>query len=472
MATTICMLPDDVLLEIFDHYRNICLDTSLAVWEWHLLAHVCRRWRQIIFDSPRRLDIGILCTDKTAVRKKLGIWPHLPIAVDYNFPRKLTRPEDGEDVIAALEHPDRVCYFRLRWYSVSALWLEKVVTMMQKPFPVLRSLIIQAFTYPVHLDWNAPSLCADFLGGSAPRLQEMLLQFISFPTLPTFLSSTSDLVTLNLCKVPPTGYISPEAMVMCLAALPRLKTFVLKFQSATSHPDRINLPPITRSVLPALTDFEFKGSSKYLEALVIQIDGPRLSQITIFYQDQVEVVQLSNFIYRSGGPRPILSRHARLSIFSYQVSFCLYSQEKYPSSESGPARTVIFHEGFYGRVAEELGQISSTTNVVHLKIEIGKHDILESIGDVEWQPLLHNFSTIRTLHVSRPLARCIALELEYFTWVMFPGSLPSLDLICLEGQSASSIQNFVAARQLSGYPVTVINTKAEFDERLTCYVST
>ena len=151
------MLTDDVLLEIFDHYRNICHDPSLAVWKWHLLVHVCRRWRQIIFDSPRHLDVGILCTDKTPVSKNLNIWPHLPIAIDYCFPRKLTGPEDGDDIVAALEDPDRICYFRLRW-RLPDLWLEKVSTMMQKPFPALRSLTIHAVT----LNRNPPFLSADF----------------------------------------------------------------------------------------------------------------------------------------------------------------------------------------------------------------------------------------------------------------------------------------------------------------------
>ena len=156
-ATTICMPTDDVLLEIFDHYRNICHDPSLAVWKWHLLVHVCRRWRQIIFESPRHLDVGILCTDKTPVSKNLNIWPHLPIAIDYCFPRKLTGPEDGDDIVAALEDPDRICYFRLRW-RLPDLWLEKVSTMMQKPFPALRSLTIHAVT----LNRNPPFLSADF----------------------------------------------------------------------------------------------------------------------------------------------------------------------------------------------------------------------------------------------------------------------------------------------------------------------
>jgi hypothetical protein len=44
--------------------------------------------------------------------------------------------------------------------------------------------------------------------------------------------------------------------------------------------------------------------------------------------------------------------------------------------------------------------------------------------------------------------------------------LPSLDLICLDGQPASSIEKFVAAsaRQLSGRPVTTIDTETEFEE--------
>ncbi|KAH9963476.1 hypothetical protein BGW80DRAFT_1351168, partial [Lactifluus volemus] len=36
-------------------------------WEWHRLAHVCRRWRHIIFDSPRSLNLQLFCTYGTPV---------------------------------------------------------------------------------------------------------------------------------------------------------------------------------------------------------------------------------------------------------------------------------------------------------------------------------------------------------------------------------------------------------------------
>jgi len=49
--------------------------------------------------------------------------------------------------------------------------------------------------------------------------------------------------------------------------------------------------------------------------------------------------------------------------------------------------------------------------------------------------------------------------------------LPSIDLIRLVGQPASSIEKFVAGRRLSGRPVTVIDSETEFYERLKFYVS-
>ena len=70
------------------------------------------------------------------------------------------------------------------------------------------------------------------------------------------------------------------------------------------------------------------------------------------------------------------------------------------------------------------------------------------------------------LHVSEELAGHVALVLEGITWEMVAGVLPKLDLICLESQPASSVEKFVAARRLSGCPVTVIDTELEFKTRV------
>jgi len=124
-------------------------------------------------------------------------------------------------------------------------------------------------------------------------------------------------------------------------------------------------------------------------------------------------------------------------------------------------------------MAQVLSQFPTIlSNVVHLKLKIepeGRQ--LKGTDDVEWLDLLHKFSTVQTLHVSQELAGHVALALEDITGEMVAEVLPSLNLIFLEGQSASSFEKFVAACRLSGRPVTVIETKTEFDERLETYVS-
>lgn len=46
------LLPENVLLEIFEIYLNEAAKTE----GWYTLVHVCRRWRNVVFASPRRLD--------------------------------------------------------------------------------------------------------------------------------------------------------------------------------------------------------------------------------------------------------------------------------------------------------------------------------------------------------------------------------------------------------------------------------
>ena len=86
---TVSALPDDVLLEVF----GFCLDASeeyggdrVHQGKWLTLVHVCRRWRCVVFASPRSLDLRLFCTPDRPVKKTLDIWPELPIVV-YSFNR-------------------------------------------------------------------------------------------------------------------------------------------------------------------------------------------------------------------------------------------------------------------------------------------------------------------------------------------------------------------------------------------------
>jgi hypothetical protein len=143
------------------------------------------------------------------------------------------------------------------------------------------------------------------LGGSAPCLQSIELNGIPFLELPTLLLSARDLVTLELTRIPPTGYISSEAMVTGLAALSKLNSLTIKFKQPTPRLERKHLRPLTQTVLP-LTYFWFEGASEYLEDLVARIDCPRLNRGMLWSCGQrfdFQVSQLFKSINRSEDPR-------------------------------------------------------------------------------------------------------------------------------------------------------------------------
>jgi hypothetical protein len=81
------MLPDDVLLEIFDFYVDEDMREDFEPQRIQgsiTLAHMCRHWRSVVCQSPRRLNLRLLCTPKTPARDILDIWPPLPLII-HNF---------------------------------------------------------------------------------------------------------------------------------------------------------------------------------------------------------------------------------------------------------------------------------------------------------------------------------------------------------------------------------------------------
>ncbi|KAH9013754.1 hypothetical protein EDB85DRAFT_2157948 [Lactarius pseudohatsudake] len=187
-AITINVLPDNVLLDIFDTCRK---DHDPS-----------RSHHPILFGSPRRLDLHILCTNGTRVRENLNIWPPFPIAIQYPSYKTLT-PDDEDSLFAALEHLGRIRHIDL---GLTGPQLREVATMMQVSFPILTHLALG------WKDERPPPLPSGFLGGSIPRLQHMHLNGVLFPALPVLLSSISDLTFLSLDDIPHEGYIAPEEM--------------------------------------------------------------------------------------------------------------------------------------------------------------------------------------------------------------------------------------------------------------------
>ncbi len=275
------VLPDDVLLEIFD----FCMDVLNRRFKpgteaWQLLVHVCRRWRSLVFESPRRLNLRLFCTPKTPARDTLDIWPALPLLIG----GEMTSSSGADNIVVALKQSNRVCQVDLS--DLANRDLEKVFAAMQVPFPELTHLSLASggLTPPV-----TPDL---FLGGSAPRLQHFWLLAIPFPGLPKLLLSATHLVYLSLRHIPRSGYISPEAMVALLSALSSLETLILRllFQYSQSRPDWESLhPPASKhSVMPALEYFDFQGVIEYFEDLITFIDAPQLDDLRISFINLID----------------------------------------------------------------------------------------------------------------------------------------------------------------------------------------
>jgi F-box-like len=278
---TFDMLPDDVLLEIFDLDLDEDMYNYIESFEevrWVRLVHVCRRWRSVVFQSPRRLNLRLLCTPTTPAKDSLDIWPPLPLIIrdigDFSDKPSM------DNIIAALEHSDRVCEIDLNNISSEHLGYLTNSAAMQKPFPELTYLDFHMFG-----DGPGRRLPDSFLGGTAPRLRSLSLCNVPFPGLPKLLLSATRLVFLQLSA---SFYIRPEVLATSLSALTSLEKLYLYFPPRSHcggalerwHPrPRPPPPPLTRPILPNLTEIRCKRSREYADVILARIDAPRLEEI-------------------------------------------------------------------------------------------------------------------------------------------------------------------------------------------------
>ena len=184
-------LSDDTLLEIFYFYQMDATHRVPQLWRWHILVHVCRRWRYVVYASPRRLCLQIFCKPTAPVRASLNVWPPLPITIRYSPTHEGQRGEDN--IIAALENRDRVS--EISFAELTSSVLEQFSPAMEASFPILRFLRLESF------DESVTDL---------PDAQSFTLDGIAFPAIPKFLLSATHLLGLWLWRIPNTGYISPE----------------------------------------------------------------------------------------------------------------------------------------------------------------------------------------------------------------------------------------------------------------------
>ena len=403
----------------------------------------------------------LYCTARTPVRGTLDVWPALPIVI---FGDGLSTSTSGADnIIVALQQNDRVCELDL--WDITSSQLEKVAAVMQEPFPVLTRLGLEWRSIE---DTSSPPLVPDsFMGGSAPRLRSLHLNRIPFPGLPKLLSSANGLVLLLLSNIPHSGYISPDALVTCLSDLTSLKDVTFELQSPRSRPDRVSRrpPPPMRRSFPALTRLSFKGVSEYLEDFVARIDTPQLHRLSITFFNQLifDTPHLSQFISRI--PKFRSPDEARIVFHDSVVKVTLPS----------PARRFGYEALTLGVSSREsdwqlssLAQLCRTSlpalaKVEHLYIHEGGYMSprrwQNDVENSQWLEVLHLFTAARNLYLSKEFSPRIAPALKELVGGRTTEVLPTLQSLSFEDLPSGPVQedvgDFLAARQLSGHPITV-----------------
>ena len=453
---TVDALPDNVLLEIFKFYVDEAFEYYGSLDAWYTLVHVCQRWRFVVFASPRRLGLHILCTNGNQVEKNLDIWPQLPIAIEAFSD---TFPLPGEtNIIAALKHHHRVSNITIDGVPNSLL---KEFVAMENPFPALTELSLQSNErYPLVLPDS-------FLVGSAPRLRTLWLDGISYPALPKLLLSTSDLVELNLHHVPPSGYISPEVLATTLSVLTKLKSLFLLHESSPSWANRANPHPslFTRVVLPSLTNFTFNGHSEYLERIVSQIECPLLDYACITFSDQLafDTPQFRHFISRT---ETLKAPHRAEVEFSKEcVRVVLFRRKgivdhkrlqlSIPCSRSSWQISAITHV-----CSSPLPPFPTLERLGIYENQYWKPEWQDNIVNAQWLQLFHPFGSVKNIFLSEKLVQLVAPALQELTGERVTEVLPALQNLFLQGPEPSetvqeAIGQFIAERQLSDCPVAV-----------------
>jgi F-box-like len=458
------MLPDDVLLKIFDFYviKGFRLGEKQSIEEWITLAHVCRCWRSVVFQSPRRLDLRLLCTHKTPTRDTLDIWPSLPLIIRDNDDIIGDEPSRVDNIIAALEHNDRVCQIELGFFSSSQFEYVTDSAAMRIPFPELTDL---------HLSYDGPGpeprLPNSFLGGSAPRLRSLKLSNGPFPGLPKLLLSATQLVVLDLLNIPRSGYIPPEAMATSLSALTNLESLYLQFRSPRPRPAleirRLPPPPLTRSILSSLTKIRFKGASEYLEEILARIDVPRLNELHITFFNQIifDTPQLFQFISRRPTLRALEEGYIEFNAKAIIVKFPSQASYYRVLSVEIPCTASEWQLSSLEQVCTlSLPPVSTLEDLYILEDPISRRRWQVDVESTLWLELLHPFSAVKNLYLSEELVPSIAPALQELVGGRTTEVLPTLENIFLvlfrpSGLLHEDIQKFVAARRLTSRPVAV-----------------
>ena len=392
--------------------------------------------------------------------------------MNYSSKDDLISPEDEDNIVAALEQPSRV--HRIMILGETSL-MKKVRIALRKSFPVLGHLDLDSPDFS-----TTPVIPRRFSGGSAPHLQHVRLNCMTFPQLRRLSSSARNIVTLRLEDIPWTPEFSPDDMVRSLAMLTRLTTLslMISFYNGlpdqwTSHPD-----PPALAIFPVLTHFNYIGGHEYLEVFLARIKAPQVSFVVIeyFIHENNQVSQLSQFIERTENLKIDQFACARVFFYAEESRFEL-------NCPRGPAFLSLTITGF---TVLEIQVMVMADVLDGFAATFSKVDDLFVRGDLattgtaihRWEPYFGLFPAVKTLRLSGGVAVLITSALEGTPEEMAANVWSALRLIWLIEcedeeedededdwkQQVGLMERFLSLRQHFGCPVTILDMDNEVVE--------
>ena len=331
---------------------------------------------------------------------------------------------------------------------------------IRKSFPELTDLHLRMYN-----DGGPEQIIPDtFLGGTAPHLRSLRLEFVPFPGLPKLLLSTTHLVHLYLYDIPRSGHNPPEAMAIGISGLTNLESLHLQFRYPPPRPALESQlpPPLTRSILPALTKIRFKGTSEYLEKILARIDAPQLKKLDITFFNQLifDTPQLFQFVSRSPTLRASEKGHIIFGSKAIIVEFPSQTSDYHVLSLEIPCTALEWQLSSVAQVCTLSLPPFSTLEDLYIFDDLAYSQLFQD--DVErtlWLDLLRSFIAVKNLYLSDEVMRHIEPGLQELVEGSTTEVFPALENIFLEGLQPwtphEGVKMFVAARRLTSHPIAV-----------------
>ena len=452
------MLNYDALLNIFHHYRLEDVDSWNLRLAWCKLAHVCRRWRYLIYDSSSLLDMYLLLTNGSPTLGSLAHLPPLPLVIDYrNMTTTTSVRQDEPSILTGLRERGRV---RRIFLQAPFPCLGIFLATMSDLYPILEDLSLSSTTEEEE-NIVLPSTFR------APELRHLALYGMGLPSGLSLSTFTTTLVTLTLTRIQAPYYFHPGKLVTQLQGLLHLEELSIGFAVPIPLPstERDLLPaPMPRVTLPTLKRLIFRGVAVYLENLVDQINAPLLERliIALFFEIDITLAALTQFIRTTGGLRCL---SAKVLFKREGVSIVTNNGE----SQSSGGLTINVN-------CEHLDwQIDAATqcccvlelSAVELTLDLDEggmpSDWGDSLDNTLWHALLLPFSSVKKLQIGSSLTFEFSDALKSDAAGLVLDLLPELQIleVQLEVNDANrAFSTFIVSRELAGRPVELLAVAA------------